>query len=291
MNNKLNNMLKEFLSNADIKDDNDLEAKYKEFIEKYNNDEIEYENTPLDDAYELLDKAQESKSKTQAMNYAKKAYKTCPECFDALLFLADLEENPIKRWKLLDEGLKSEKERLEKGNYFNKEDIGHFYSIFETRPYIRGLFYKLQYLIVDGKIKQALSYCKEVLRLNEHDNLGARYYLMAIYAYLEDKEIIKLYQKFPEENLEMLLPLFIYYYKEGNDEKAKYYLKKVNEANPHFIKLFDDTFEEGTELEMGSYIIGEPSEVISYINRYDFLLDSVPTLPYYVHEYSKRFKH
>ena len=66
-------------------------------------------NTLLDDAYELLDRAENTKSKTQAIKYAKEAYAMCPTCFDALLFQVHLEENPLKRWKLLEEGLKVEK--------------------------------------------------------------------------------------------------------------------------------------------------------------------------------------
>ena len=37
----------------------------------------------------------------------------------------------------------------------------------------------------DGKLKKARSVCKEILKLNNNDNTGARYLLMAIYATLE----------------------------------------------------------------------------------------------------------
>ena len=56
------------------------------------------------------------------------------KAFDNLL-LTDLEENSIKRDKLLNEGLEFEKDRLEEDGYFEKDNIGHFYGIFETRPY------------------------------------------------------------------------------------------------------------------------------------------------------------
>lgn len=36
----------------------ELNGKLMEFITKYNNGEIEYENTPMDDALELLEKAE-----------------------------------------------------------------------------------------------------------------------------------------------------------------------------------------------------------------------------------------
>ncbi len=291
MDNKFNNMLNAFLANSNAKDEKELNEKLQEFIKKYNAGEIEYENTPLDDAYELLEKASNAKTEKQAIKYAKEAYDKCPECFDALVFQAKLEKNPIKRLNPLEDGLQKEKARLEKEGYFKKENIGMFYGIFETRPYIKGLYIKASFLLIDGKVKQALSVCKEILRLNKNDNTGARYLLMAIYAFLEEeKEILQLYKKYPEENLEMLFPLFIIYYKLGNDEKAKEYLDKINKANPEFIKFYKGTMEENDNIPIGYYQKGSASEVLMYFEQYDFLIDTVLTIDYYILENSKKKK-
>ncbi len=289
MDNKLNNMINDFLANTDAKDGEELNEKLQEFIKKYNDGEIEYENTKLDDAYELLEKAENAKSKTQAIKYAKEAYKMCSDCFDAILFQVDLEDNPLKRWKLLEEGLEFERDRLEKQEYFNKDNIGHFYGLFETRPYIRGLYAKANYLILDGKIKQARDVCKEILKLNENDNTGARYLLMAIYAYLEEEnDMLKLYKKYTEENLEMLFPLFILYYKQGNDKKAKEYLDRINKANPDFIKFFKGTMKENKNVPEGYFSVGDSSEVIMYFRNYAFLIVTINTIDSYILENSKK---
>ena len=288
MDNKLNNMINDFFANTDAKDEDELNEKLQEFIKKYNDGEIEYENTILDDAYELLEKAENAKSKTQAIKYAKEAYEMCQACFDAILFQVHLEENPIKEMKLLDDGLKYEKERLEKEKYFTKDQIGCFYGIFETRPYIRGLYTKAILLTANGKIKQAENVCKEILRLNEHDNTGARYLLMAIYAYFEEeKEILKLFKEYPEENLEMLFPLFALYYKKGDDNKAKEYLDRINKTNPHFIKFYKGTIKENKKTPRGYYSKGDTSEIIMYFNEYFFLISTMPTINYYILENSK----
>ena len=291
MDNKFNNMLNEFLANTDAKNEKELNEKLQEFVQKYNAGEIEYQNTALDDAYDLLEKAENTKSKVQAMKYAKEAYDMCPACFDALIFQVSIEDNPLKRWKLLDDGLKLEKERLEKEELFKKENIGHFYGLFETRPYIRGLLAKVNYLILDGKIKQARDVCKEILKLNENHNTGSRYLLMAIYAYLEEEnEMLKLYKKYSEESLEMLFPLFILYYKQGNDKKAKEYLDRINKANPDFIKFFKGTMKKNKIVSEGYYTKGDSSEVIMCFKEYDFLMKTVPTLEYYILENSKNKK-
>ena len=278
-------MLQEFLKNNNIKNINEANEKLQEFIEMYNNGEIEYKNTPLDDAYEILEEAQNARNKKEAIKLAKKAYEKSPECFDAILFQCDLEENGIKKMKLLGDGLETEKNRLTKEKYFDQKNIGHFYGIFETRPYIRGLVVKAEYLLEEGKLRQAESICREVLRLNENDNKGARYLLMAILATLEEEnDMLKLYKKYPEETLEMLFPLFALYYKIGNDKKAKEYLNRVNKCNSNFVKLFNGSIRKNDKVTPGYYSRGDSSEIFMYLERYGYLLITMPRFHEYVIE-------
>ena len=276
MNNKTNNMLNEFLENCDIEDEEELNEKLQEFTEKYNNGEIEYKNTPLDDAYEILEKAENAKSKKKAIALAKKAYATSNACFDAILFQVDLEKNKIKRDQILNEGLEREKERLKKEKYFDKENIGYFYGIYETRPYMRGLNKKAFNLTYDGKYRKAVEICKECLKLNENDNLGIRYLLMTLYAILEEeKEALNLYKQFNNENtFSMLFPLFALYYKLGDNDNAKKYLKKVNKANSKFLKIMKSEINDEdleTDAPEGYYQVGDISEIMMYATEFSFL--------------------
>lgn len=285
MNNKFNNMLQDFLKNNNVENIDEANEKLQEFIKMYNSGEIEYKNTPLDDAYEILEEAQYAKNEKEAIRLAKKAYEKSAECFDALLFQCDLEENGIKRMKLLNDGLEFEKNRLAKENYFDKENIGNFYGIFETRPYIRGLVTKIEYLLEEGKLRQACNICNEVLRLNNNDNLGTRYLLMAIYGVLEEeKDMLELYKRYPEENLEMLFPLFAIYYKSGNDKKALEYLNRIDKCNPNFVKFFKGTIKESEKVNPGYYSRGDSSEIFMYLERYDYLLITMPRLHEYIIE-------
>ena len=121
--------------------------------------------------------------------------------------------------------------------------------------------------------------------------MGSRYLLMAIYAYFEEEnDMLKLYEKYLEEDLEMLFPLFILYYKQGNDKKAKEYLDRINKANPHFIKFFKGTMKENTDIPYRHYVRGDSSEVIMYFREYDFLVETIPTINYYILENSKKKK-
>ena len=282
MDNKFNNMIQEFFEKNNIENIDEANEKLQEFMKMYNNGEIEYQNTPLDDAYQILEEAENAENEKEAIKLAKKAYEKSSECFDAILFQCDLEENGIKRMKILDKGLEFEKNRLINQKYFDKKNIGHFYMIFETRPYIIGLVSKAEYLLEEGKLRQAKDICKEILRLNENDNLGARYLLMAIYATLEEeKEMLNLYKKYPEENLEMLFPLFALYYKIGNDKKAKEYLNKIDNCNSNFVKLFNGTIKK---VSPEYYSRGDSSEIFMYLARYSYLLITMPKLHEYIIE-------
>lgn len=114
---------------------------------------------------------------------------------------------------------------------------------------------------------------------------------MAIYATLEEeKELLKLYQKYPEENLEMLFPLFALYYKIGNEEKAKEYLKRVDKCNPNLAKFFYGNMKDNEEALKGYYSRGDSSEVMMYLICYDFLLITMPKLHEYILDNLKKKK-
>ena len=75
---------------------------------------------------------------------------------------------------------------MEEEGYFAEENIGSFYMIHETRPYIRALGTYMDDLIGLGKFRAAIRAGLNIIRLNENDNLGIRYDLMALYAFMED---------------------------------------------------------------------------------------------------------
>ena len=223
----------------------DLEKANEEldnFLNHFNNGKFENEDDSIVRAYELLEKAETAKSDNLARKYAKEAYELCPDCFEAVIILASLEDNPDKMLKILDDGLKIEKERLRKAKYLEKGNNKSIFEIFEIMPYTKGLYSKAQTLAMMGKMKQAKAICEELLELDEEDVLGVRYLLFAILANLEEeKELLKLYKKYHEENFMVLFPMFALNYKLGNEKKAKEYFDRFNKANPNFVKFINGT--------------------------------------------------
>ncbi len=282
--NQFHEMLSEYLGNAELKDEKEVNEAIEKFMNDFNGGKFNnFENTILDDAYELLEKANDAKTKSKAKKLAQQAYDKCPACFDAILFLVELEDELIKKEEILNQGLKFEKQNLEKEGFFDKENKGIFYGLFETRPYMRGLYHKAMLYTFEGKFGLAQKVCEEILELNENDNLGARYLLMAIYALLENEKAMNaLHKKYPENTLSMLTPLFILYYKQDNDKNAKEILLKIKQCNPEFIKLFQGKIKMDEKCIEGSYQIGTISEVMMCLMQFEFLLDTLPDFDNYV---------
>jgi len=239
-------------------------------------------DVPMLEAYELMRKAEEAKTKKTKIKYATQAYEVCPDCFYAYLYLISFEEDYFKAKNMLDEGLEKEKQRLAKKDFFTRECIGNFYNIDDTRTYIYGLAAKLHALIDEDKLSLAVEVAKDILRLDEEDNLGIRYILMGLYVCLEqEKNMLKLYKENKENSLAMLFPLFLLYYKLENEEKANSYLKQIHEYNPNFVKYFDGTLEED-DCPNGAFKPKSSSEVIFYMEEYGFLLRRMSSLDKYI---------
>ena len=169
--------------------------------------------------------------------------------------------------------------RLEKDNMFDKENIGHFWEMIETRPYMRARNRKLTILMDLGRYTDAIKECEEMLNLCESDNLGIRYTLIGLYCTLEKfEECEKLYKKFNEYSAFMLFPMAIMYFKKGDYKKSKKFLKDVQEANPYIIKILknDIAMIDNSE-DIEYYAPGSKEEASIIITDLFYLLGSVPS--------------
>lgn len=287
MDNKLYNMLNDFFENNEFESEKDRDEKIREFIMKYNAGLIQYEKTPLDRAYEILDKAYDAKSKATARKRAEEAYDMSNDCLDAIIFLADLESGPRKALEILEDPIKKEEEKLKKEGYFEKEDIGNFYLIFETRQYMRGLYAKAGKLAEMGRFGLAASLFEEIIRLNENDNLGARFNLMRIYALLEDEQkMLKVYNRYKFDDIYMLLPLLILYYKRGDQKETEKYLKKIDKNYKNFLRFFKVQCEAKNFDEAASILYDDDGlmDIVDIMDELQFVFITMAEFDYEIYE-------
>lgn len=252
----------EFSADKNIQSDEEFDKVFEEFIRQQNflvNDAISKENAS--DAYDFLELAETASSKKEALKYAKKALELEPENVDAEAMVAELTANSAE--SLLDKFknlIDKTEVNLKSQGYFDDENIGEFWLILETRPYM-SLRAKYVDLLLDCMMfRAAAKECEEMLRLCENDNLGMRYRLMHIYAYLEDESAaLNLLKQYEEEQSTMfLLPLSMLYYKLGDFKKSAKYLRELNSVNKDTLKFFR------------IYANGDKYECINNINPFGY---------------------
>lgn len=91
----------------------------------------------------------------------------------------------------------------------------------------------MQALCECGLMRKAAAEGEELLKLCIGDNLGVRYDLMNLYAYLEDeKAALALYRRYDKyEDSQLLLPLAVLYFKLGDFDSSISYLQRLCKAN------------------------------------------------------------
>ena len=201
---------------------------------------ITEDNAETSDDY--LELAESAAAKKTALKYAKKAVELDPDNLDASVMVAELTaasiEKLLEKYKNL---IGEAEEKLKAEGYFDDDCVGEFWGILETRPYMRLLEKYSHNLVRCGKMRLAIAEYEKMLRLCVDDNLGARYSLMHLYAFLEDEQsALRLFKKYPEEeSTQFLLPLSILYYKIGHLREANNYLKRLCAVNKDTFKFFN----------------------------------------------------
>lgn len=255
-----------------------------EFDSKKYNNEVSLEDRIKSD--DLLDMAYEASSKSQAIKYAKQSLKLNPNNIDSQSLIADFEENDIKKLKKYEAIIKTATEILEKEDMFKDENIGSFWGLIGTRPYMRIRHRKVLTLMSLGRYTEAVKECEELLRLCENDNMGIRYILIGLYCILERfVECEKLFKKYGDYSLHMVFVMAIMYFKKGDYKKCKEFLKLSEEQNEY---IFDFLLAQNGELlqqfESGVdyYSQGSEEEAYLVINGVIYLLASIPDFLWFV---------
>lgn len=289
---KLHHKMNEFLEEKNPQNEEELKKYLDEFMKKYNSGLLGIEDTPSVKALEKLEEAQDCENEKEAKKLAKEALEIDPHCAEAKRFLFSFEENLFKLLEKIDKAIKEEEKYLKEEGLFTEENIGDFYGLFETRSYIRLMMDKLQLLLNLGRFSMAKEVALEIIRLNENDNTGARFILMALYTYFEDeKGLNDLLKKYPDDTLISSVSQMILSYKLGDLNKALKYLKEASKRNKHFIKMMTKEIKEEEFwefLESGMYFIGDKSEVFEVMNTFRFVLGTTNSIGEWIYQNKKK---
>jgi tetratricopeptide (TPR) repeat protein len=108
---------------------------------------------------------------------ARKALKLSSDCADAYVLLAQEAATTVEQAiDYYTRGVAAGERAL--GPEAFESDVGHFWGILETRPYMRARLGLAHALWSIGRGDEAVAHGEEVLRLNPTDNQGARYLVL-----------------------------------------------------------------------------------------------------------------
>jgi tetratricopeptide (TPR) repeat protein len=132
---------------------------------------------PLDAAQELIFDAWDSADRRKRLALAKKALALSPLCADAYMLLAQESAQGLdEAIDLYRQGVAAGEKAL--GKRVFRDDVGHFWGLLETRPYMRARQALAEALWKKGEKDEAVTHYQDMLRLNPNDNQGIRYLLI-----------------------------------------------------------------------------------------------------------------
>ncbi|NLY75052.1 MAG: tetratricopeptide repeat protein [Firmicutes bacterium] len=131
----------------------------------------------LEKAQDIVYEAWELPDRRKRLLLARQALQISPYCADAYNLLAAESEDLWERIELYQKAVEAGKVCL--GEDCFKEDVGHFWGLIETRPFMRAMEGLARCYWAAGRGPEAIEIYREMLRLNPGDNQGVRYSLIA----------------------------------------------------------------------------------------------------------------
>ncbi|MFI5460491.1 MAG: DUF6930 domain-containing protein [Isosphaerales bacterium] len=191
------------------------------------------EQTPLSKAQDLMDKAFESHDLMKQVELAKRALELSHDCADAYVLLAEQTKSRREALELFEKGVAAGERALGPAAFQN--DVGHFWGLIETRPYMRAREGLASLLWTMGRRDEAIGHLQDMLRLNPNDNQGVRDTLAGwLLAKGSDKELVRLLEQYDEDSATWAYTKALVAFRQhGDTAEARKLLKKAKAANEH----------------------------------------------------------
>jgi len=192
-------------------------------------------DAPLREAQDLMYEAWDARRPEQRIALARQALEISADCADAYNLLAEqATTDPKRAWALYHEGVQAGERAI--GLEAFENDVGHFWGLLETRPYMRALWGSAQCSWELGQQQDAVAHARELLRLNPNDNQGVRHRLAAWLLELNRLDAVKtLLNRYEDDGFASFpyAQALIAFREEGDTPKARALLAKALSTNPH----------------------------------------------------------
>ncbi|MFL5954186.1 MAG: hypothetical protein ACJ76I_08785 [Gaiellaceae bacterium] len=208
---------------------------------------------------------------------AREALGISPDCADAYVLLAEETASSIEEaCQLLEEGVAAGQRAL--GPEPFEEDVGHFWGLIETRPYMRAREALAETLWALDRREEAVEHQRELLRLNPNDNQGVRdrqvEWLLWLERYDELDELFAAYELDDAATIGYTKALAAFR-RHGNSAQANLLLARARNANPHVPDYLSGRRQLPARLP-DSITFGDVDEAVDYAATARALWASVP---------------
>jgi tetratricopeptide (TPR) repeat protein len=222
------------------------------------------QDTPLGKAQALLYRAFEEHDGQLRVQLAKDALAVCPDCADAYVLLAEHATSRKEALRLYEQGVAAGERAL--GAEAFGRDVGHFWGLLATRPYLRARLGLAHSLWAAGRRDEAVRHLQDMLRLNPHDNQGVRYTLAGFLLFLDrDDDLARLLQEYDEDMAAWAYTKALLAFRQhGDTPEARRLLQEARKTNRHVpAYLLGEKFPPAEP--PGYYSPGEESEALNYL--------------------------
>ena len=226
------------------------------------------EDEALDRAQELIFDAWEARSKKKRITLARQALAISPNCADAYLLLAEYVGNdPNEALDLCKRAVEAGEKAL--GKEVFEEEVGHFWGLLATRPYMRARLALAQALWDRGRHDEAITHLQDMLRLNPRDNQGVRYLLVG-YLFEADRaaDVAVLLKKYKADSSAWWVysHALLAFQTSGSGSAASRHFARAVAANPHVPAYLLVTKKMPPRLPE-FYSPGAEDEAICYVSK------------------------
>ena len=225
--------------------------------------------TPVEQAQDLMYDAWDASSTRERVGLARQALDMSPDCADAYVLLAEeASRNLGEACKLYQKGVEAGERAL--GEAFFEENVGHFWGMLESRPYMRARAGLAQSLWLLGEQEAAIEHYRELLRLNPNDNQGNRYELLACLMDVErDDEVQELLAQYEDDAMADWLysRTLVAFRRSGDSPEARRRLKEAVDQNRHVPDYL--LGRKALPRSLPDYITwGGEDEAVAYVARF-----------------------
>lgn len=208
---------------------------------------------------------------------AREALEISPDCADAYVLLAEAAASSVEEARtLLELGVAAGERALGPDPF--EEDVGHFWGILETRPYMRARAALAETLWALDLREEAVEHQRELLRLNPNDNQGLRYRQAEWLLWLEhDDQLDEVFAAYDDDAAAALAypKALAAFRREGDSAAARRLLHEARECNSHVPAYLSG--RKRLPKRLPDYVgFGDDSEAVGYAAGAAALWASVP---------------